>query len=53
MQNTLDVYNSYEQNYTRMINVSGKEDTQWMVMIMTGPWSCAKAVSEFFGYTFF
>ena len=53
MQNTLDVYNSYEQNYTRMINMSGKEDTQWMVMILTGPWSCAKAVSEFFGYTFF
>ena len=22
-------------------------------MILTGPWSCAKAVSEFFGYTFF
>ena len=53
MQNTLDVYNSYEQNFTKMKYMSGIEDTPWMIMSLTGPWSCAKAVSEFFGYTFF
>jgi len=32
MQNTLDAYNSYEQNFTKMIYMSDREDTPWMVM---------------------
>lgn len=53
MQNTLDIYNSYDKNITKMIYMQGYEDNNYMVLGLTGPFSCAKAVSEFFGYAYY
>ena len=53
MQNTIDIYNYYEQNITKIIYMYGYYDNSNMVLSLAGPIAVAKAFSEFFGYKYY
>lgn len=51
MQTYLDIYNEYDKNISKILNLKG-DNFENIAEFLIGPFAVARAITEFFGYKY-